>query len=742
MEELYFMVWSGLKNLMWKDSIIDRNVAIYELVKNAIDARSKNIHVNFIWKKTSDGVNIVHKIEIWDDWKGMDFDDIKDKWLKVAYSAKKEGVEDKWNSTEVYAWEKWIWRFACDTLWSKLDLYATTKNDTKIHHIFVDWIDFEKDAKLKFQEIPISYEQVDKDFQQWVKISITNIRWTWTKDDLKKLKRWLSRLLAPRMAWDTSIAPRVFLETNFEDGIYKESDDIKTYYNVINGEVKNFAFSELEKKVISIHGKVSDDGTFFEASLFDKWEEIYYFKQYNEFPLIKGIVVNLSFLDRWAKKSFNALTGLHAKDFWSIFVYRNWFRILPYGSPGDDSFWIDLRKAQGYSRFLGNRELMGEILIWKQADWFIETANRDSGFIKNSSFFELNSFLVDSIIARFEKYIRAVKWYWLDEIISDEDGEDSHISKVSEDIAKVIASIGKMKWIIEFRFSESISDIITSTNSTEFLINRIKEGDKDEQIAATKKLEFKVKEFERKDKTSKNVVKRKDEELKELEKQKISLMSLTSEEFDNLISYHHQISICSDTIDNYIDLMFQKIQKNDYSKIEDYLQKIKKENSRIVSIVWFATKNGIKEKATKKERDLQAFIKNYIGENGDAISQWKINFKIEWKNSQFLFEFRPFDIAVIFDNLIKNSRIAWATKILIELYNDDKVLSVILTDNWSGFDKKIVDLGVIFQKRYSTTNGSWWWLFHAQQILQELNSEITAERIQNGAKFIINFIKR
>ena len=55
--------------------------------------------------------------------------------------------------------------------------------------------------------------------------------------------------------------------------------------------------------------------------------------------------------------------GVQPKNYGSVFIYKNGFRINPYGEPGQDFFGIDQRKAQGWKRFLGTREIMGRISI-------------------------------------------------------------------------------------------------------------------------------------------------------------------------------------------------------------------------------------------------------------------------------------------------------------------------------------------------------------------------------------------
>ena len=79
-----FRISSALKNIIGRDLITDDFIAIYELVKNSYDAGATQVTV-----KIRD-----QKITIEDNGKGMSKRDLYDKWLFVAYSAKKEGVED------------------------------------------------------------------------------------------------------------------------------------------------------------------------------------------------------------------------------------------------------------------------------------------------------------------------------------------------------------------------------------------------------------------------------------------------------------------------------------------------------------------------------------------------------------------------------------------------------------------------------------------------------------------------
>ena len=85
----HFVVDSGLKNIIGQELITNDFVAIFELVKNSLDAHATKV----------DLVIQDDLIIIADNGKGMlvdgNVDEIQSKWLRVAYSAKKLGIEDQ-----------------------------------------------------------------------------------------------------------------------------------------------------------------------------------------------------------------------------------------------------------------------------------------------------------------------------------------------------------------------------------------------------------------------------------------------------------------------------------------------------------------------------------------------------------------------------------------------------------------------------------------------------------------------
>ena len=141
-EQLRFKVSSALKNIIGSDLISDDFIAVFELVKNAYDAHATKVEVCFVDLYTENA-----KIIIKDNGKGMNYDDLINKWLFVAYSAKRDKTEDnnydyreKIKVKRAYAGAKGIGRFSCDRLGHELYL-ETIKDEpnAKVESLLTEW---------------------------------------------------------------------------------------------------------------------------------------------------------------------------------------------------------------------------------------------------------------------------------------------------------------------------------------------------------------------------------------------------------------------------------------------------------------------------------------------------------------------------------------------------------------------------------------------------------------------------
>ena len=117
---LNFRISSGLKNIIGRDLISDKYIAIFELVKNSYDALAQNVLISF---ETVSGA--ITGITVSYDGIGMNYSDVINKWLFVAYSEKKKQNRKDTDYRNEFkrnvAGAKGVGRFSCDRGKTKID---------------------------------------------------------------------------------------------------------------------------------------------------------------------------------------------------------------------------------------------------------------------------------------------------------------------------------------------------------------------------------------------------------------------------------------------------------------------------------------------------------------------------------------------------------------------------------------------------------------------------------------------
>ena len=391
-KELQFRVSSGLKNIIGKDLITDDFIAIFELVKNSFDAHATKVEIEF-----ENILNQQGKIKVTDNGKGMNYDDLLNKWLFVAYSAKKDGTEDvdyrnKIQTKIYYAGAKGIGRFSCDKLGSYLILTSTKdESNSQTEQIKVDWSRFEQNAKDEFINVNVNYQKLDTNpskFKTGTMLEISGLRndSVWDADKLTRLKNSLAKLINPfggnnKRQFEIKIIANDFLEYDLS-----QTEENRK----INGLVENHLLEILKEKTIKIYSEISLDGKTITTELSNNGIWLYRIQEENkDFNLLHDIIVELYHLNRTAKNNFTRQMGIKAGDYGSVFLYKNGIRIYPFGEPGEDSFELDKRQQLRLGNYVGTSELIGRLEISGENEEFKETTSRGDGLIKNSRYNQL-----------------------------------------------------------------------------------------------------------------------------------------------------------------------------------------------------------------------------------------------------------------------------------------------------------------------------------------------------------------
>lgn len=420
-DKLFFTVKTGIKSIVGKDLITDDYIAIFELVKNSFDAHAKNVIITFEESK----------IIIADDGKGMSKDELQEKWLALAYSAKKDGSEDE-DSEErnssyrdeiqkkrFYAGAKGIGRFSCDRLGKKLILYSKREIDKNVNQLNINWTDFENNDKEDFIKIPVDYNPISFNPNLFPNYSISgtileiNNTLFWDREKIKDLKHSLEKLINPFTEKNDFQIKIICEREKNEDqyGLYKSAPNKGKKYNErdkVNGYVKNAILDIL--KIKTSHIKILITDGFIETKIMDRGVLIYHTQEPSNFEKIKHSEIDLYFLNRAAKVNFKKQMGIDPVNFGSIFLFKNGFRVQPFGETGNDSWGIDFRSQQGYNRFLGTRDLFGRVEITTDDfEEFKEVSSRDGGLVETSGYFELKS-AFELAHKRLERYVVGVLW--------------------------------------------------------------------------------------------------------------------------------------------------------------------------------------------------------------------------------------------------------------------------------------------------------------------------------------------
>lgn len=757
-EQLRFKVSSALKNIIGSDLISDDFIAVFELVKNAYDAHATRVEVCFVDLYTENS-----KIIIKDNGKGMNYDDLINKWLFVAYSAKKDGTEennyDYRNRIKVkraYAGAKGIGRFSCDRLGHELYL-ETIKDEpnAKVESLLTEWDKFEGDLKDEFVNISVLHETIDRsnfNISVGTVLEISNLKSEWNRDKILQLKDALSKLINPNtLNSNDDFVITLQVDNELERDKF-ETDNRKK----INGVIENLIFETLDLKTTKITSKILDKSLgIIETSLYEGGKLVYSIKERNPLTFLFDIDFVIYFLNRSAKITFSRRMGISPIEYGHVFVYKNGLRVYPYGERGEDPFKMDNRKTQGYNRYLGTRDVMGYISIGETNDDLRETSSRGDGLIKTNAYVELVEWFYTTL-KRLEKYgIDIISW-------GNELSNDDFILLENEDkqkaIKDLIENLTKSSNILSYEVSPEIFQILDNkqeksakTTLTE-LSKRLQEGsisaeDIQRKIKSVENEIVKLKEI--KDEAENEAFEKliENEELSgqlDLEIAKnLFRDSVVGTETVDLLSLQHQIVHTAGNVSYYLDELIHSINDNrPKDEIIESIKDISFEVQRILSASRYVTKAGFNKDAERITEDVIQFINQYIEHIYIPVKSFihqdrHISIKIHnTSNLKKTLRFRPFEITVLFDNLFSNSQKANAN--LIELFWSKDSSNIILTyrDNGDGIPTEISDK--IFEFGYSQTSGSGIGLYMVRNLLDKYDSTIEVNTNKTrGVEFIM-----
>ena len=362
--------------------IKDNYAAIIELVKNSYDADANKVEISFSVRDN----NLI--IIIKDDGIGMSKETIFDKWLVPAtddklvnkFSPKGRKVQGR----------KGIGRFSAGVLGDKLTMKSV--NNGCESSIDIDWNEFSSAKFLDEVEVVIDECKTNKpNGTEFIIHPTVNQSKEWTDEALGELIKELSKTITPikketpkfriflhidnkvslKFSGNTEIKPFAILDLYNYSAIGSiKGQKIKFIYENKYENFKDEIEVDLGDKLINICGNIN-----FEFRAFDRDPSV-----------IKSLTKNEMFKKMDGSKMAESEIREMLNDICGVFIYRNDFRIRPYGDVDFDWLNLDKERVQNPSVKLGANQLFGIIKIEdEEKSNLIDKSARD-GLKQNESY--------------------------------------------------------------------------------------------------------------------------------------------------------------------------------------------------------------------------------------------------------------------------------------------------------------------------------------------------------------------
>jgi signal transduction histidine kinase len=806
MAKIPFKVSARAGKLLGRENFSNPEGAIIELVKNCYDADANNCFVffdiPFETKKDKKGksyqVPIKEKsiIYIIDNGEGMTEEVIDEHWMQIGTGNKEKDFisEDKRTKTGA----KGIGRFALDRLGYQTEMWTLSKTATKNQGSYwkMDWNQFDDSDKI-ISQIEADIEPINLELSEKIKsiikgnvrleklvknislkkgtiLKITNLKDSWDLDGINDVFKNLEALIPPKelkipfeVYFQHFQQPKEFGEVNtafFNDYDYKltanyNAEKLKVDFEITRNELDlkklkenySFIFKNTKKPydLKTVENKTFKDSKSIGEILKWKYDDsektqlanvgsfdltFYYLKQANSNK--EGYPYKV--ISASERKSVLAKFG-------GVKIYRDSFRVRPYGDPTNDWLKLGARRATSPA---GAGQRIGDWRVGSESTAGIITISRktnpllidksDRGSLQENDSFDLFKKIIIGVIHQFEfdrtKILNPFYKHFKKEKEAEKEAE---IQRRAEILASEI--IEKRKEIDEKVYGKKKDSV---------------------DLFQQKKEEEEKKTYE---KAFTDTFKAIDEEKAQRENEEIVQVRALASLGLIVSSFAHelkQIRNNSSEITS-LEVIYKNLVDNELKKKIEYkdginiINLLKENNKKIKHWVNYSLTSISKDKRNRGALDFSAFFKS-LNKNWLKVFKSKdINLEIDDKLKDISYNFRAFemDINTIFSNLINNSIDSFESlhkvqnrNIIITASIKEEQLEFIYSDNGAGIPKvfsKKEDIFLAFttSKKDGKGNeiGTGLGMYLVKGVVDDNNGEIEILEVEKGFKIKILF---
>jgi signal transduction histidine kinase len=394
-EELAFATDAAIITRLGRELVAKQETALIELVKNGFDADATKVDVVF------EGFGPSAALEVRDNGSGMTRRELIQGFMRLASDLKVQSPRSP-RFGRRRAGRKGIGRFAAQRLGDRLVLTTRTEAAPAALRLNVDWRQFVHGRRL--EDVRVSLDEVPTTDAPGTTIRIEILRDFWSEAQTKRCWRGVLALQQP-----FPVAPvinRDDADPGFSVRILQSGSIFEDEYVVANmqTEILDHLHAVIEMKVDD-KGRASWCLSKNQFGPVRDWVPIHHDHREAVWPPPYEHLKNAAMKAYYAVLDPTMLPSLvytRVRDVLSdeggIRLYRNGFRVIPYGDPDDD--WLRLDEAYAKRSMLApiaNRNFFGVVeLDDADGNQFEEHTSRE-GLIESPAFLELKE-LASSVL--------------------------------------------------------------------------------------------------------------------------------------------------------------------------------------------------------------------------------------------------------------------------------------------------------------------------------------------------------
>lgn len=333
-------------------------------------------------------------IEIQDSGEGMSFDDLQEVYLTIGTRSRrkqKSAWGDSSKPDRILLGDKGVGRLSVMRLGEKLEVTTSTAGETHWNKLEIDWRRFSHDSDALLHEIqikPQKGERKEAKSSSGTTIRITDLKSDWDRSRFGELlKTEFARMVDP---FDRRFANRLF-RIYYNDEQVTLPQIAKRLFDFAHAVVSfKFFYDDSGEARISgemdyrLHANRKRPFTLGETQIVAITDS----KSTRVIRELGTFVVDFLWFNR---KYLSALEGLGTRrdvlelvSQWAggLMVFRDGFRINPYGGPDDDWLQLDKKAFRRSGYKLNRQQIIGRVRLNWRNRFFVEQTNRE-GLVDN-----------------------------------------------------------------------------------------------------------------------------------------------------------------------------------------------------------------------------------------------------------------------------------------------------------------------------------------------------------------------